>query len=132
MACAGVGRLGRSRKWADLRLNDHKAGGTRVPPDIHCEGGLLSQPRFKLGQVVATPGALEALEDAGQLLGEFLRKHVSGDWGDVEPDDRHENETSIEGGFRILSAYKTSKGVRLWVITEADRSSTCILLPEEY
>ena len=92
----------------------------------------MSQPRFKLGQVVATPGALEALEDAGQASGEFLRKHVSGDWGDVEPDDRRENETSVEGGFRILSAYTTSKGVNLWVITEADRSSTCILLPDEY
>lgn len=92
----------------------------------------MGEAKFKLGQVVATPGALEALEDAGQLPGEFLRKHVSGDWGDVEADDRHENETSVEGGFRVLSAYKTSKGVKLWVITEADRSSTCVLLPDEY
>ena len=50
----------------------------------------------------------------------------------MDADDRRENETSVEGGFRILSAYKTSKGVKLWVITEADRSSTCVLLPEEY
>lgn len=92
----------------------------------------MGEPRFKLGQVVATPGAQEALEDAGQLPGEFLRKHVAGDWGDVEADDRRENEVSVEGGFRLLSAYKTSKGVNLWVITEADRSSTCFLLPDEY
>ena len=72
------------------------------------------------------------LEDAGQLPGEFLRKHVAGDWGEVEADDRRENETSVEGGFRILSAYKTPKDVILWVITEADRSSTCVLLPDEY
>ncbi len=92
----------------------------------------MGEPRFQLGQVVATPGALEALEDARQLPGEFLSKHVAGDWGDVEADDRRENEESIEGGFRILSAYKTNKGEKLWVITEADRSSTCILLPDEY
>ena len=72
----------------------------------------MGEPRFKLGQIVATPGALEALEDAGQLPAEFLRKHVAGDWGEVEADDRRENETSIECGFRILSAYKTKKGVK--------------------
>ena len=92
----------------------------------------MSQPRFKLGKIVATPGALEALEDAGQLPAEFLRKHVSGDWGDLDAGDRRENETSVVNGFRILSAYKTSKGVKLWIITEADRSSTCVLLPDEY
>lgn len=66
------------------------------------------------------------------LPGEFLRKHVVGDWGDVEADDHRENETSVEGGFRILSTYRTAKGMSLWVITEADRASTCILLPDEY
>jgi len=50
----------------------------------------------------------------------------------VDADDRRENETSVEGGFRLLSAYKTNKGVKLWIITEADRSSTCVLLPDEY
>lgn len=92
----------------------------------------MGEARFRLGQIVVTPGALEALEDADQLPTEFLRKHVAGDWGDVEADDRRENETSIECGSRILSAYKTKKGVSLWVITEADRSSTCVLLPDEY
>lgn len=72
------------------------------------------------------------MEDAGQAPGEFLGRHVAGDWGDLDDHDRRENEFSVEGGFRILSAYQTTRGVRLWVITEADRSSTCLLLPEEY
>ena len=79
-----------------------------------------------------TPGALVALEKAGQQPGEFLARHVSGDWGEVPPEDIAENELSLQQGFRLLSAYHTSAGVKLWVITEANRSSTCILLPEEY
>ena len=90
------------------------------------------KPLFSLGQVVATPGALAALEKAGQQPGDFLARHVSGDWGEVPPEDIKENELSLQHGFRLLSAYRTSAGDRLWVITEADRSSTCILLPEEY
>ncbi len=88
--------------------------------------------RFSLGQVVATPGALEALEEAGQEPVEFLRRHQSGDWGDLGPEDKQENELSLREGFRILSAYHTSRGVKIWIITEADRSATTLLLPEEY
>ena len=88
--------------------------------------------RFPLGHVVATPGALSALEKAEQLPAEFLDRHVNGDWGDVTDADKQENEVSIEQGFRILSAYTTSAGDRIWVLTEADRSATMILLPEEY
>jgi hypothetical protein len=87
---------------------------------------------FPLGQVVATPGALSALEKAEQEPQEFLNKHVNGDWGDVPEEDRQENEFSRTHGFRILSAYTTSAGDRLWIITEADRSATTILLPNEY
>jgi hypothetical protein len=90
------------------------------------------KPLFTLGQVVATPGALAALEKAGQQPGDFLSRHVSGDWGEVPPEDVKENEFRLKQGFRLLSAYRTSAGEKLWVITEADRSSTCILLPEEY
>ena len=89
-------------------------------------------PRFPLGHVVATPGALDALSMAGQTPGTFLRRHVTGDWGELDNEDRRENEVSVSAGFRLLSAYTLSDGVRIWVITEADRSSTCILLPEEY
>ena len=90
------------------------------------------KPLFTLGHVVATPGALAAIEKAGQQPGDFLARHISGDWGDVPPEDIKENELSLQQGFRLLSAYHTSAGDKLWVITEADRSSTCILLPEEY
>ena len=90
------------------------------------------KPLFTLGQVVATPGALAAIEKSGQQPGEFLTRHVSGDWGEVDAHDIKENELSLRHGFRLLSAYHTSAGDKLWVITEADRSSTCILLPEEY
>ena len=87
---------------------------------------------FPLGQVVATPGALAALEKAGQTPDEFLARHVAGDWGVVPEEDRQENELSVQNGLRILSAYVLKTGVKIWLITEADRSSTCFLLPSEY
>jgi hypothetical protein len=90
------------------------------------------KPLFSLGHVVATLGALAALEKAGQQPGDFLARHVSGDWGEVTPEDIKKNELSLRHGLRLLSAYHTSAGEKLWVITEADRSSTCVLLPEEY
>ena len=90
------------------------------------------QPLFSLGQVVATPGALAALEKAGQPPQEFLSRHIRGEWGDVCEEDRRENEFSVERGFRLLSSYRTNAGTKLYVITEADRSVTTILLPEEY
>lgn len=88
--------------------------------------------RFPLGQTVATPGALQALTESGESPAVFLDRHVTGDWGEVDAEDAKENELSVAKGFRIVSAYRTAKGQKLWVITEADRSSTCILLPEEY
>ena len=88
--------------------------------------------RFALGRVVATPGALRALEKAEQLPAALLDRHVNGDWGEVPDEDKQENEFSVEHGFRIVSAYTTSAGERIWVITEADRSYTTILLPSEY
>jgi hypothetical protein len=90
------------------------------------------KPLFPLGQVVATPGALAAIEKSGQQPGEFLARHAAGDWGDLNKHDVAENEFSLQHGFRLLSAYHTSADEKLWVITVADRSSTCILLPEEY
>jgi hypothetical protein len=89
-------------------------------------------PKFELGRVVATPGALEALRASGQSPGEFLRRYAGGDWGDVDAYDRRANEEALAHGGRLLSAYAAAGGQRLWVITEADRSSTCLLLPEEY
>ena len=82
--------------------------------------------------IVATPGALEALERSGETPATFLHRHVVGDWGDVDEDDRAENDLSVKEGFRILSAYHLRDGTKIWIITEADRSSTTILLPSEY
>jgi hypothetical protein len=90
------------------------------------------KPLFDLGQVVATPGALAALEKAGQNAMNFLSRHVAGDWGELCEDDRKENALSVKRGFRILSNYKTNSGECVWVITEADRSVTTLLLPDEY
>lgn len=90
-----------------------------------------NNPPFELGQVVATPGALAALEKAGQGPFEFLTRHVNQDWGDVSSKDKRENDYSLEHGFRLLSSYRTNAGDRLWIITEADRSATTLLLPEE-
>ncbi len=88
--------------------------------------------KFPLGQVVATPGALDALAEAGQTPDFFLEMHVAGNWGDVDAEDRQANDQALVNGSRIFSAYKTLKSKKLWVITEADRSSTCILKPDEY
>ena len=90
------------------------------------------QPRFTLGQIVGTPGALEALKQADQQFVELIARHVTGDWGEVPDEDKAENEFSLEHGLRLMSAYTLNNGVKVWVITEHDRSATTILLPEEY
>jgi hypothetical protein len=89
--------------------------------------------RFNPGQLLITPGAARAIEvSSGDSILQLLSRHLSGDWGDLSPEDRQENEFSLEHGFRLLSAYKLTSGERVWIITEADRSSTTVLLPEEY
>jgi hypothetical protein len=87
---------------------------------------------FPLCRVVATPGAVDALDRSQATPQTFISRHQIGDWGDLDTADRAENEYSLEHGFRLLSAYTLPDGTRIWIITEADRSSTCILLPEEY
>lgn len=87
---------------------------------------------FPLGQVVATPGALRVLERAEQTPAEFLSRHTHGDWGELDEEDKKENDVSVQHGYRILSAYTTSAGDKIWIITEADRSATTLLLPSEY
>jgi hypothetical protein len=89
-------------------------------------------PKFSLGQVVATPGALAALQEAQDSFWLYLLRHCSGDWGEVNAEDAAENELSLRDGFRLLSAYTITSGIKIWVITERDRSATTILLPEEY
>lgn len=87
---------------------------------------------FPLGQVFMTVGAREALEESNQHPMEFLMRHQRGDWGLVCESDKQENDFSVKEGFRIISAYETAKGEKIWIITEADRSSSTILLPSEY
>jgi hypothetical protein len=89
--------------------------------------------RFPLGRVVATPGALAAMEAAAVAPADLLRRHVSGDWGDVPAEDAAENELSVREGFRILSSYTLpGTDARIWLLTEWDRTVTTFLLPEEY
>ena len=83
-----------------------------------------------LGRIVITPGAMNAIPEP-EVRSALLR-HAGGDWGTVDTEDWKENDFSVKEGFRILSAYEAQSGEKFWILTEADRSSTCILLPEEY
>lgn len=88
--------------------------------------------KFKLGRLVSTPGALEALQESGENPWQFVVRHVAGDYGELDEEDKRLNDQAVRDGSRILSAYLTAKGVKLYLITEADRSSTCILQASEY
>lgn len=92
-------------------------------------------PRFQTGQVVATPGALRMLQQAGIAPMTLLARHAFGDWGDLCEQDKQANDLAVAIGDRIFSSYEVGVGLsatKVWVITEADRASTCLLLPEEY
>jgi hypothetical protein len=93
---------------------------------------IPTNPLFKVGRVVLTPGAAEVLDASDQSPWTFLIRHMSGDWGELAADDKQRNDEAVRDGERILSAYTAANGVKLWVISETDRSSTAILLPEEY
>jgi hypothetical protein len=88
--------------------------------------------KFRLGQVVATQGALEALEEADQTVNDFLDRHLQGDWGELSDDDWQANEQALQDNSRLLSTYTTVNGEKIWIITEWDRSYTTLLLPSEY
>ena len=112
-----------------------------MPPDakifwlkFRCKLESLNQKTvlFPLGQVFLTIGAREALAESGEKPFDFLSRHQSGDYGIIGKDDWRENDLSVKKGFRILSAYKTANDVKIWCITEADRSSSTVLLPSEY
>lgn len=99
------------------------------------ESSPPSPPRkilFSLGQVVATPGALELLGRHTLSPMTFIERHATGDWGCICPEDALENERAVKNGYRILSAYEVAGKERLWCITESDRSVTTLLLPSEY
>ena len=87
---------------------------------------------FPLGQIVATPGALELLSRHSLSPMKFIERHATGDWGCICPEDALENERSVNNGYRILSAYEIAGKHRIWVITEWNRSVTTLLRPEDY
>lgn len=111
-------------KWIQEYMNEYHPGLMTVV-NISPLG-----PLFKTGMLTATPGVID-LRDQGLALEPLLRRHLQGDWGDLTEDDKKENEFSLKNGFRIFSSYETSHG-KVWIITEADRSATTVLLPEEY
>ena len=97
-----------------------------------------NMPKFRIGKIVATPGAIEALKNSNQLPDSFLEKHKHGAWGEICEEDADLNDQAIahEGNsdkqMRVMSVYKTLKNETIWIITEWDRSATTILLPSEY
>jgi hypothetical protein len=97
----------------------------------------IRKPLFELGQVVATPGALQAIEESGEETADFLNRHAFGDWGSVFDEERERNHDAVRTGARIMSEYRTGNGVKIRVITAAAdewgrRPTTTILLPAEY
>jgi len=96
----------------------------------------IEQPRalFSLGMTHSTPGARDLLDAAAVAPAALLARHVAGDWGIVPPEDARENALSLRQGFRLVSSYPVGDDPagRVWIITEADRSATLLLLPEEY
>jgi len=89
----------------------------------------IARPAFPLGQIVITTNAKATLDPADVQQG--LSRHAKGDWGDVCPEDARENELSLKEGFRLLSVYR-SGDKKFWIITEADRSVTTVLMPDDY
>ena len=92
----------------------------------------LTIPLFPAGRLVTTPGALALLEHINKSPAELLLRHLSGDWGDLCQEDKTENELSLKYGSRLLSSYQVTDTEKIWIITEADRSVTTLLLPDEY
>ena len=104
---------------------------------VQSEAHIHNGQKFPLGEIVATPDVLRAIEDAGQTPDFFLDRHVQGDWGEVDAFDGRANDEALTSGDRILSAYRTLRGVKIWIITEGmgddgQREATTILLPEQY
>lgn len=138
-------RSGSDRGAEDGTADHHSTGPGHAPRTTPGRA-----PRFPLGRVLATPGALHALAVAeanrghgarrtgaespasDSLVASLITRHVSGDWGQLDAEDREANEQALVYGARLLSAYELATGERVWIITEADRSATTILLPREY
>lgn len=107
---------------------------TATPTETTRPAALVpaGRPLFTLGQLCATPGAMALLEQNGQQPIHFIARHVSGDWSEMDAEDQQTNREALECGARVFSSYATKDGQKLWIITEADRSVTTLLLPSEY
>lgn len=92
----------------------------------------MNLKKFSLGQCVMTPGAIEAFDKTGEIPMHFLKRHLRGDWGDLDQEDKQRNDQALIDGSRLLSVYHLSYNTKIWIITEWDRSYTTILLPSEY
>ena len=96
----------------------------------------MTKPRFDLGRLLATPGALRTLESHGVTTISLLSRHVHGDWGDLDEEDKRANDAALRTGARLLSAYRFGDGTKIWIITDAEiddnRQATTFLLPDEY
>lgn len=128
-----------------LRYNQKRQAGLAAfceqwAQNIHDQGWLENGVKhqlsgnhlFALGKIVATPGALAALERTGQSFEELLARHVCGDWGQLPPEDAQANQEALDGSGRIFSAYYLQDCTKVWLITEWDRSTSTLLLPSEY
>lgn len=114
-------------------LKIERRGALDLPPGKDEEQTLDAKPGlFPLGRIVATPGALAILAAAAVDAAPLLARHAVGDWGDVSKNDWQENEKSLSEGHILTSSYRLLGGVKLWIVTEADRSATTLLLPSEY
>ena len=138
MTLTMFGTVAATRTWRIVR--ERGAGGPGYPgPDEigrpgrrRPSGPPSMSVRFSLGRLVATPGALEVMERASANPAEYLARHATCDWGEVDADDWAANDRALVDGTRLLSAYRLPDGATLWVITEDDRSATTFLLPSEY
>src|SRR5476651_492400 len=128
------GEAAKARMDAHQRTN-HKGVGIKCD-SAKPSGGSMSASathavaKFRLGRIVSTPNALESITQDDILTA--IGRHQSGDWGDVCAEDRKANDESLVDGTRILSVYHAANGTKFWLITEADRSVTTVLLPEDY
>jgi len=101
-----------------------------ILPSEHAGGSSSAKPKFTLGQLVATPAAIDRLTNHD--IQKALDRHLRGDWGDLGEEDRAENELSLKQGLRLFSVYHGANGVKFYIITEHDRSITTVLLPSDY
>ena len=129
MARAEIGLL----RWKERQIRAGRRSSAGTNPRAVQTPNTVSPvvvPPLKIGRLVATPNALANVPHDEMLAA--LQRHVAHDWGDVCPEDKNANDEACRHGFRVLSVYRTCTGIRFWIITEADRSSTCVLLPEDY